>query len=188
MPVEDKEKNSFRRRFLNKKVLIIVVIMLVVAGAGGNYARLKASEIPGFCNLCHSMKSYYQSWDDSNLLAHQHAAEDITCHDCHQASFSDQVHELVLTVSGNVELPLEKREFSREFCLECHDDFESIQMATEFEESNPHDSHNGEQECYLCHSMHRQSKPMCVECHLFDWFDELDNSWTLEDNTPEVSE
>jgi uncharacterized paraquat-inducible protein A len=74
----------------------------------------------------------------------------------------------------------------RAFCLNCHSEngegssWEEIQAATDFDESNPHDSHNGEQNCNLCHQMHTQSKPMCVECHIFKWYDDLDEGWTTE--------
>ena len=37
---------------------------------------LNASNDPAFCNSCHIMEPcYYESWDDSNLLANKHAAE-----------------------------------------------------------------------------------------------------------------
>lgn len=71
--------------------------------------------------------------------------------------------------------------FTREQCLECHEeDYEQAVAATEFEESNPHDSHMGEIECTQCHQMHDKSKVMCSQCHTFSWFEELDDSWEIE--------
>lgn len=175
--------NNFRERFLNKKTLLITVIAILIVGAGGGVALLKASDNPSFCNTCHIMKPYYQSWHDSDLLANQHAEADVDCHQCHQTSISGKVSEGVKYITGNYKNPLEKREFSRDFCLDCHSSegegtsWDEIKAATDFEESNPHDSHNGEQECNLCHNMHQPSKVMCAECHIFNWIDDLGEGW-----------
>jgi len=91
-------------------------------------------------------------------------------------------------VTGDYKNPLDKREFgTQDYCLNCHSDsgtgtpqgtiFGEAKSNTMFTESNPHDSHNGEQNCNLCHSMHQQSTVMCLECHQFGWIDELDGSW-----------
>lgn len=166
-----------------KKIILIAVVIVVVIGVGGGIYLLKASDNPEFCSSCHIMESYYESWNDSNLLANKHAENGVECHDCHEATLSTQIEEGVKYITGNYEDPLEKREFSKDFCLKCHDDWESIVAATDFEESNPHDSHLGEQECNVCHNMHRQSQIMCAECHFFGWIDDLDDSWTTEVET-----
>lgn len=171
------QRRGFRARFINRKVLLIVILVVVVVGAGGGIFMVKASDKPAFCTSCHIMKPYYDSWHDSNLLANKHADADVTCHDCHEASISIQAEEGIKFVSGNYKTPLDKRVFSKQLCLDCHDDFASIKANTELEESNPHDSHNGKQECNLCHSMHQESKVMCAQCHLFEWTQELDDSW-----------
>lgn len=180
------EHKSFKERFFNKKTVLIVIIAVMLIGAGTGAAVLKASENPSFCNTCHIMKPYYESWHDSDLLAAKHAEADVDCHQCHEATISTQVSEGVKYVTGSYKTPLDKREFKRDFCLECHSEqgegasWEEIKTATNFEESNPHDSHNGEQECNLCHNMHQPSKAMCSECHIFDWIDELDAGWAQE--------
>jgi cytochrome c nitrite reductase small subunit len=179
----ERQRKTFRERFLNRKTLIIIAALIIVVGAGGAAALVKASDYPAFCNTCHIMKSYYTSWHDSNLLANQHAEADVECHDCHQATIATQAHEGIAYITGNYKTPLEKRQFSRDFCLKCHSEsggattFEQAKAATNFEESNPHDSHNGEQDCTLCHNMHRQSEVMCAQCHHFDWMNDLDESW-----------
>lgn len=178
MKNNDGEQRS--SRFSKKKVLLTIALLVVVVAAGGGIYLLKASDDPSFCNVCHIMEPYYESWKDSNLLANKHAEEDVECHDCHEPSLSTQVEEGVKYVTGNYQDPLEKREFSKDFCLECHDDFESIKAATDFEEGNPHDSHNDDQECNLCHNMHQESQVTCAECHYFSWIDELDDSWAKE--------
>ncbi len=175
------KKDEKRQGFNLKKMLLIAALLAVVIGAGGGIYMLQASDDPAFCSNCHIMESYYESWNDSNLLANKHAeSEDkLECHDCHEPNLSTQIDEGVKYVTGNYQDPLEKREFSKESCLECHD-LESIKAATDFEDSNPHDSHNGEQECNVCHNMHQQSRVMCADCHFFKWIDELDDSWTTE--------
>ncbi|NLU50222.1 MAG: cytochrome c3 [Syntrophomonadaceae bacterium] len=177
MEQNDRSRRGILKKVFNKRVLLIIAALVIVIGAGAGVGLVKASDNPAFCSTCHIMKPYYESWKDSNLLAKKHADEDVKCHDCHEASLSTQVNEGVKYITGDYQTPLEKREFSRDFCLECHDDFASIKAKTNFAEANPHDSHNGEQECNLCHSMHQQSKVMCAECHVFSWIDELDESW-----------
>lgn len=177
MEQNKRQERSFRERFFNKKVLLIIAALIVVIGAGAGVGLVKASDNPAFCSTCHIMKPYYESWKSSTLLASKHAKAGVTCHDCHKASFTTQVEEGVKYITGDYTTPLKKREFPKEFCLKCHNDFESIKAKTNFEDSNPHDSHNGEQECSLCHRMHQKSTVMCSQCHQFEWIDKLDESW-----------
>ncbi|MEN6460988.1 MAG: cytochrome c3 family protein [Syntrophomonas sp.] len=172
---EQADKSGWKKIF-TKKVIIIVIALVLVVGAGAGVGLVKASDNPAFCSTCHIMKPYYQSWHSSNLLANKHADADVKCHDCHESSISIQAEEGIKFVTGDYKTPLDKRKFSREFCLRCHD-FDKVKAKTNFDESNPHDSHNGEQNCNLCHSMHRQSKVMCSECHQFNWMNDLDGSW-----------
>lgn len=184
MENNDSGQKTFRERFLNKKVLIILVAFLIIVGAGAGVAVEKASDNPAFCQLCHIMKPYYQSWYASSLLANKHAQAGVTCHQCHESSIAIQTQEGIKFITGDYKTPLDKRNFgTRDFCLKCHsksggaEPFEQVKTKTNLEESNPHDSHNGEQNCNLCHSMHRQSKVMCAQCHQFSWMDKLDESW-----------
>lgn len=159
-----------------KKVLIAAVILAVVVGAGAVAILEKASANPAFCANCHIMKPYYQSWHDSSLLANKHAKAGVTCHQCHQNTIVGQAGEGLKYITGNYKTPLDKLQVDRNFCLKCHD-FDTVKSKTNFDESNPHDSHNGEQNCTVCHSMHQKSKVMCAQCHTFNWFDKLDSSW-----------
>lgn len=161
---------------IKPKNLIVIAVLLLVLGAGAAAGLVKASDNPAFCQICHIMKPYYESWHDGDLLASKHAEAGVTCHECHHTSVLAQAEEGLKFITGNYQNPLEQRKFSREFCLVCHD-FQEVKTVTDFEESNPHDSHNGEQDCNLCHSMHRQSQVMCAQCHQFAWTDELDDSW-----------
>jgi cytochrome c nitrite reductase small subunit len=173
----NKTRSSLGKKLFNKKVLLIIVALAVVVGAGGSLVMVKASDNPAFCSTCHLMKPYYESWHDGNLLAKKHADADVECHDCHESSLSIQIQEGIKFVTGDYKTPLDKREFPEEFCLRCHDDFESVKAKTNLGDSNPHESHIGEQECYMCHSMHQQSEVVCAQCHTFTWVDDLDDSW-----------
>lgn len=173
----DKSKSGWKR-VLNKKIILSAAALAVIIGAGLAAYMVKASENPAFCSTCHVMQPYYDSYHEGILLASKHAEADMVCHDCHESSLAIQAEEGWKFLTGNYQIPLEKREFSRDFCLECHDDFDTdVKTATNFEESNPHDSHNGEMECNECHSMHQPSQVMCAECHTFSWMNELDEGW-----------
>ena len=168
---------GWREKLFNKKVLLIIAAVVVVAGVGAPVFLVKASDYPPFCTTCHIMKPYYDSWNDSSLLANKHAKAELNCHDCHESSITIQAEEGLKFITGDYKVPLDKRNFSKDFCLNCHNDFDVVKAKTGFEESNPHESHIGEQECNTCHSMHQQSKAMCADCHNFTWLDELDDGW-----------
>lgn len=80
------EGKSFRERFLNKRTILIVLVAAVIIGTGVAAGLLKASENPSFCASCHIVEPYYLSWNDSPLLDHKHAEENITCQECHERS------------------------------------------------------------------------------------------------------
>ncbi|ADI01007.1 MAG TPA: cytochrome c3 [Syntrophothermus lipocalidus] len=173
----DEMKDQSKKWPRKTRNLVLIAVALIVMGSGTGIGLLKASEKPAFCSYCHIIKPYYNSWNEGDLLAHKHAEHDVTCHDCHQESVSDKISEGVKYLTGDYETPLNRREFgTREFCLSCHD-FEKVKSATNFEESNPHDNHNGDQECNLCHNMHRESQVMCAQCHQFEWMDDLGKGW-----------
>jgi nitrate/TMAO reductase-like tetraheme cytochrome c subunit len=170
------QKKSIRERLTTKK-MVLVIFTVGIISLVGFVAVLKDSENPQFCTLCHNMQPYYDSWHDSNLLANKHAKANVNCHDCHEPSLAQQTEEGIKYITGDFETPLKKREFAKDFCLKCHD-FEQVKAKTIFDNRyNPHDSHNGEQECISCHSMHQQSKVMCSECHSSPWMQKLPDEW-----------
>lgn len=135
------------------------------------------------------MQPYYDTYSESDYLVHAHAVneeEELVCHDCHHATVEEQVNELILYVTGDYLTPLEERDFGEKFCLECHE-LEEVITTTDFEESNPHDSHN-ELLCSECHKMHRESEIYCSECHYFDWIDESDGAYWLHNMELEETE
>ncbi|WP_425804449.1 cytochrome c3 family protein [Desulfitobacterium sp. Sab5] len=166
------EKKKFKKRLLNKKVILIILIAFVIVGTGGTAAIVKASDNPQFCTLCHNMQPMYDSYHDSNLLANSHAKAGVKCHDCHESSLSIQAEEGMKYITGNYESPMKTREFPQEMCLKCHN-YDDVKAKTNFDESNPHDSHNGELQCYTCHKMHEPSQVLCTQCHNFSWMNNL---------------
>jgi nitrate/TMAO reductase-like tetraheme cytochrome c subunit len=64
-----------------RKVLVLLVqaaVVLSVLGVAGTVGFLEYSAQPGFCNNCHNMEPYYQSWLDSSHNM-------VPCIKCHYA-------------------------------------------------------------------------------------------------------
>jgi len=162
------------------KALLIVITALIVLGLAGVLALLHISKSPAFCSSCHIIKPYYESWKSGNLLASKHAAQGVECLDCHQKTYLEKAKEGLNYITGNYTNPLKPITFPWAQCQECHKkDFDRVKVATNFEQSNPHDSHLGEIDCTLCHKMHRQSEVYCAQCHEFTWFKALDSNWKV---------
>lgn len=161
-----------KKKLTRKKILIILLCVLVFFVAGG-IAVVKASDNPAFCStFCHNMKPMYNSYKHSNLLANAHAKAGVVCHDCHQDSLSVKAQEGVKYITSNYENPMKTRKFSKNMCLKCHN-YKKVIAKTNFKESNPHQSHNGELECNKCHKMHEPSTVYCSKCHSFGWMNNL---------------
>ncbi|ADG81121.1 putative multiheme cytochrome c [Thermincola ferriacetica] len=168
--------NFWKKSFQNKVLLLVLIALAVIVIGTG--ATLKASDKPAFCTNCHIMNTYYKSYSESNLLANKHAKAGLVCHDCHETSITAKINEGIKYITNDFKTPMKQRRYSKELCLKCHNDFDKIIEKTQsLEEANPHESHFGSQECYECHSMHRQSNVMCSRCHQFPWYKDLDSSW-----------
>jgi hypothetical protein len=153
--------------------------VLVALVAGG----LIWHEKPSFCNaICHSpmdryVKGYYSG--DAKLLITKHA-KSAECLDCHKPTLSQQLSEAAKWITKNYSDPLEKRKLAtRAFCLTegCHVADEVASKTENYggsEGVNPHASHQGDLDCYHCHSMHGTSTLFCNKCHSMD----LPDGWT----------
>lgn len=53
-------------------------------------------------------------------------------------------------------------------CMQCHESYERVAALTADVVPNPHQSHQGEVRCTLCHKSHEPSVLYCNECHQFD--------------------
>lgn len=169
-------KTAVDRKNKTGKMMLLLFCLLLIGGTG-SLLTLEASEKPEFCITCHHMQPYYDSFKEGDLLAHKHAEAGISCHDCHEKGIPEKMDEGIKYVTGDYEVPMQKRDFgTRENCLKCHDS-EVVKEKTDFAESNPHASHYGEQDCNQCHSMHRESEVSCKKCHDFVWMDQLPDGW-----------
>lgn len=170
----DSEESEIVLATRGKKGLIVAAsaaVVLVALVAGG----LVWHEQPGFCAaICHTpMDMYVDGYNggDTALLVTVHKTEaQLECLDCHESNLSQQVTEGMSWVSGNYSYPLEQRKLAtRDACLgECHDAEEIINATADWggeDGVNPHDSHEGDQACGLCHAVHRTSTFYCNSCH-----------------------
>jgi len=60
----------------------------------------------------------------------------VTCLECHVPTVEQQVHELVVHMQGDYEIPLPELEYPKEGCYDCyeHATFDQImEMTTELE-------------------------------------------------------
>lgn len=174
--MENNPRKSLKEILLQKKTIGVLLVLLFLA-IGGMAA---AADRPEFCASCHNMQSYYDSWHEGNLLAKKHGDANVACHDCHQASMAQKMDEGIKQITGDFEMPMEKRKFSNEFCTKCHD-MNKVKAKTVYEYNgavaNPHDAHVGEQDCSVCHSMHQPSSLDCKRCHEQKWMKKLPEYW-----------
>jgi len=133
------------------------------------------------CTSCHVMDAYFESLQDSDLLAYAHAEEGLSCLDCHDVEAVAQVHE-----EATAGRPIKAKTVDMEFCLDCHVANEHtsheqvIERTTDYvigdQNINPHDPHTGLEsdqydlgpyECSTCHQMHEESPLIngCYSCH-----------------------
>jgi cytochrome c nitrite reductase small subunit len=154
-----------------KRIVVIAMMGVVVLGGVGAVGFWQYHEQPQFCATCHIMDPYLESWQSSDYGAYSHAVEDVACLDCHEPTLDQQVHEVVVYMTGDYQVPLEEREFPEEFCFDCHEpnehtSYEQVIQLTAGFELNPHDSHLvGEIVCNVCHKMHDASDDYCGYCH-----------------------
>lgn len=124
------------------------------------------------CAGCHVMQSYVDSLQNSSLMVSAHAQKGFVCLSCHEQELLAEVHEDLDPSTTSIE----ERMFPQEFCLGCHGSYTDLITLTEDSEAltsivnvavNPHDSHEGEVDCYYCHKMHETVKPVdyCFGCH-----------------------
>jgi hypothetical protein len=160
---------------LGRKIALVVVILVVVLVGSSATVYATQHDKPGFCNfICHQpMDSYVEGYNSENtaLLVTAHRDGDVTCLQCHEATLSEQVNEVVRWTTGDFKDPLDERRFaSEEFCLTegCHVPFDTLKQLTENYQSsgrNPHESPHGQNACYDCHKVHETSRVYCTQCH-----------------------
>lgn len=81
-----------------------------------------------------------------------HHEDALDCRTCH-------------TTKGKFQRP------EAETCIECHGGMSEIPTKPNRWDKNPHNSHHYEDllECTACHSEHKPSEAICVECHVVEF-------------------
>lgn len=183
MPGVPKKKRS-------KRAAIVVGVLgaIVVVAAAGFWIW---HETPSFCGtMCHdTMGSYLESYEESDYMVAQHAAQGVRCLDCHEAELATQIAELQVQMSGDYRIPFAKMKVEDEFCMRdgCHSHDEVVTgtanyVAADGTKINPHEqtmdpNNRGRVNphttsdaipCATCHTAHRPSAQMnyCYDtCH-----------------------
>ena len=125
----------------------------------------------------------YADTNKLSVTVHKESDQEITCLGCHEPTMSEQIAEGLKWVTGDYDVPLQMRLIYKQpaegtndkngmdFCLRegCHEGIttiEELKVANADLARNPHDNHNGNQNCYICHKTHELSVMPCTQCHL----------------------
>lgn len=142
------------------------------------------------------MGSYLDSYGNIDYLVADHAANDITCLDCHEAELATQFAELQVQLSGDYRIPFAKMEVDDKFCLRdgCHTRDEIVTALDGYVTAdgmnvnpheqtissdakgreNPHQMDGETVQCATCHTAHRPSAEIryCYDaCHHTETFE-----------------
>jgi nitrate/TMAO reductase-like tetraheme cytochrome c subunit len=162
-----------RRWIIGLSIAGAIIVLLIVASFVTAHYTSKSS----FCNTCHEMHPYYNSWLDS-----VHATPTAECRQCHippgpipyikTKLFS--FREIWVHVTGSPTPPLAvTREIPNSNCLECHNPPTDPELPTV---TFSHETHSG-LDCISCHVrlVHRTVNPpyyenpaamkSCLQCH-----------------------
>jgi len=157
---------------LKKIILVLVVLFILISlvAACNRRAEIKSTASPfvwdsdARCADCHTKE--VKSMADNNKLAYKHAAAGNVCSDCHNAKDLQKSHGNIATAS-----PVPVQKYSSTICFKCHGSYADIIKLTKGKTRlNPHDSHYGEVDCFICHKVHIAKSPdgFCVSCHSKD--------------------
>lgn len=145
-------------------------ILVGVKGSGLCEEKNPYQKDPESCASCHVIKPYVQSWKSSDFLDHKHSKAGIGCLECHQLTDKQEKENVTKFRSESYKTSLSQREYPNDFCLRCHGSYKEVAERTKNYQKkdltqNPHESHNGEINCNLCHKSHKPSVDSCSECH-----------------------
>lgn len=182
-PSEGVPEPSPKMKQRKKLITIGVIVGIVVVAIVGFWVW---HNTPGFCGICHSPMSYYvDTYDDENpnmgVTVHQQNGK--ACLDCHEATLTTQVTEVMNWISDNYPMDAEGvmlasgQQFAdEEFCARsgCHADANNMNQVIaktwgfegNDEKYNPHQSHQQfALKCYDCHGIHETNILVCNQCH-----------------------
>lgn len=84
-------------------------------------------------------------------LAERHEAARVACAGCHQ------------------ETPPSKKVKTSQ-CQTCHGDYAALAERTkDMKPNNAHANHLGDLDCGECHKAHAEDRPVCLDCHQFEF-------------------
>jgi len=174
---------------------VVIVFVLLAGGFGIIYATQHANPefCNAICHV--PMDPYVKSFMEGTsvnaqqtdlqhplgVVVHRDSDQGIVCLTCHDDGIDAQIQEGLSWLTGNYTLPLQLTITVREpnqphqrngitFCLRegCHEGISSLddlKESTADQTRNPHESHNGDMNCSVCHQMHQQSVSFCTQCH-----------------------
>jgi nitrate/TMAO reductase-like tetraheme cytochrome c subunit len=172
VPPSEKPHKRRRRRWVMALSIIgaVIVVLIIAAFVTAHYTSAST-----FCDGCHEMDPYYQSWQDST-----HSS--VECRECHippgalpyvQTKFGS-FREIYVHFSSHPEAPLAvTRQIPNSNCLKCHEPPPDPTLPTV---TFSHDTHSG-QNCISCHVrfVHTTVNPpyyqdpaamsSCLQCH-----------------------
>jgi hypothetical protein len=184
---------SGRRRFRHLRRLLKAITLFALAAVGlvlvavgvtwGHFWDFQVgSPSSDTCASCHVLADHVASLNDPAMLVSNHAARGVTCADCHDRSFEQQVAETVAFLTNDYIQPLPREQAKMDTCFACHEHASYDQIAWRTTDlgvtdgqakghtANPHQPpHYTELECNSCHRMHRPSTLLCLECHSFEF-------------------
>ena len=226
--VETSEGRNPAKRRKRNRLVIIGAAVAIVAGAGAG--MFVWHEQPSFCNaFCHhSMDAYVETYsyaagsagadkygnqvdNSSAMMVVSHKDHNLACLDCHVPAITQQIGEVIETVSGDYTVvpraassgtalhevgTVELMENSGHgsdgdgFCLRsgCHDlTRDDLTEKTADMEFNPHRWSHSEFECSDCHKSHRASVLYCTRCHT-EAEASLPEGWIAYDTNEQIME
>ncbi|MBU1052775.1 MAG: cytochrome c3 family protein [Proteobacteria bacterium] len=169
--------NPRKRDFKLQKIILFIAVVLfsilLVTACDSKTALIKkplcCSASPfvwspdARCLDCHPTE--VNSMANPALLASKHSVAEKSCLDCHDIADLQKAHKNI--DAKNTPSPLQK--YSSAICFNCHGSYTDIIELTKGKTRlNPHDSHYGEIDCFICHKIHTAKSPdeFCVSCHI----------------------
>lgn len=150
-------------------VVLVLILLVVACGSKTIVIKKPVSSTSSFvwsadarCADCHVNE--VKSMSDDALLASRHSMAGNSCLDCHYAKDMQKAHKNI-----DAKTPLPAGKYSSEICFKCHGSYSDLITLTKNRTRlNPHDSHYGEIDCFLCHKAHTAKSPdeFCVSCHI----------------------
>lgn len=170
-PAAKPPKKRRRRWVMALWTLGAVIIVLII----GSFVTAHFTSASSFCDGCHEMDPYYQSWQASTH-------DSVECRECHVPPGAipyvktklGSFREIYVHFSSHPDAPLGvTREIPNSNCLKCHNPPQDPSLPTA---TFKHDKHSG-QSCITCHVrfVHTTVNPpeyvdpakmsSCLQCH-----------------------